>query len=275
MTQMLLAQITFGGDTEKDERDAQKDIAESYLAALLKNGQIYGTHLVAWSGGTLNVYAQIPRPDSLDERHHSDWGLRDLEAVANSFGQRPKYFVIDDDVPERFPTWQSSSSLYLFTHALDDSSPVCCGDTGRPIPLYLIPIPQEKRESLYFWSRSYNYHDNIWFGSGTLEIPTYTQLADPNSELSNNGRKLCSTIEQATGIPTFYFMHRYWGRIDGESMRPCPVCGGQWNQSEVRYDRTPFHQFHFKCETCRLVSCCGDLCDNAEYAEIGDHPKAA
>ena len=53
MTQMLLAQITFGGDTEKDERDAQKDIAESYLAALLKNGQIYGTHPVSYTHLTL------------------------------------------------------------------------------------------------------------------------------------------------------------------------------------------------------------------------------
>lgn len=269
---MLLTQITFGSNSSSAERDTQKDLAESYLTTLLKSGQIYGNYFVAWSGGTLQAYTHIARPDALDECHHSEWSLRDLDVVANSFGQRPKFSVIDDDVPEQFPAWQSSSALYLFTHAFDDSSPVCCGDTGRPIPLYLMPIPQEKREAVYFWSRSYSDHDNIWFGSGTLEIPAYTQLADPKSRLSENGRKLSATVEQVTNIPTFYFMHRYWGR-DGETARPCPLCGGQWHQSDISNGRRPFHQFHFRCDACRLVSHCGDSCDNEEYAKIGDHTK--
>jgi len=267
---MFLARITFGNDNSSDDHDALKNSAESYLAALLKNGQIYGEYLFAWSGGTLTAFTHLARPDSLAERYHSDWAMSDLNNVIEAFGQPPNCEIIDDDVPDGFPTWQASSSFYLFTHAFDDASAICCGDTGRPIPMYLLPITQQTRESIYFWARSYNYHDNIWLGSGALEIQAYKQLADPTADLSVTGRELCADIERATDIPTFYFMHRYWGRNDGEPVRLCPVCGGQWHTSDTSAGRQPFHRFHFRCDACRLVSHCADSYDDDENARIGE-----
>ena len=50
---MFLARITFGADGgATSDRDALKDAAEGYLAALLKNGQICGDYLTAWSSAT-------------------------------------------------------------------------------------------------------------------------------------------------------------------------------------------------------------------------------
>jgi len=271
---MFLARITFCTHIDPPhDRDKLKDTAESYLAALLKNGQIYGEYFVAWSSGTLTAFTHIARPDALVQRHHCDWSMRELNKVVETFGQPPACVIIDDDVPEQFLSPELSSSLYLFTHAFDDASPICCGDTGRAIPLYLVPVTQQIRESIYFWARSYNYHDNIWLGSGALEMPAYKQLADPASDLSTTGRELCAEIERATETPTFFFLHRYWGRSNGEAERLCPACGDKWHVSNVATNRQPFHRFHFRCNTCRLVSHCADSYDDEENAQIGEYNR--
>lgn len=271
---MFLAQITFGFDAGKPrQRDALKDAAESYLAALLKNGQIYGDYLFAWSNRQLVAYTHVARPDSLAERHHSEWSKSDLITVVKLFGQSPECQIIDDDVPKRFPSWKRSTSFYLFTHAFDATSPLCCGDTGSSIPVYLIPITQQSREQLYFWSRAYNYHDNIWLGSAALEIPSYKQMANPASDLSVTGRELCAEVERVTKIPTFYFVHRYWGRNVGEAIRPCPLCGSKWKSSDDASNNQPFHHFHFRCKRCRLVSHCANSYDDERHARIGEFKK--
>ena len=272
---MYLSQITFGSDGGKPrQREALKDAAESYLAALLKNGQIYGDYLFAWSNGNLVAYTHAARPDSLAERRHSEWGTSDLNSVVKLFGQPPACQIIDDDVPKRFASWKRSTSFYLFTNAFAAASPLSCGDTGSRIPLYLLPLAQQTREDLYFWDRAYDYHDNIWLGSAALEIPAYKQLADPTSDLSVTGRELCAEVERATGKPTFYYMHRYWGRNVVEAVRPCPLCGDKWHSSNDSVDARPFYRFHFRCKRCRLVSHCADSYDDERHARIGEVKKA-
>ena len=269
---MFLTQLTFGTvDGNTANQDDLTDAAEWYLASLLKHGQIYGEYLYDWIGGTLTAYVHLPRPDALDERHHSEWSLDSLKKVENLFGHAPTAKVLSDNVPKRFPKWNRSSSFYLFTHAFDDTSPVCCGDSGKPVPLYLLPLTQQTIEDLYFWSRSYHNHDNLWLGSGALEIPAYKQLADPQSELSLNGRELCTEIETATGKPTFYFMNRYWGREEGEENRLCPGCGSKWRSKEKTSRGNPFHQFAFRCKRCRLVSHLASSDDEERYARIGEY----
>ena len=242
--------------------------------SLRKNGQIYGDYLFAWSNDNLVAYTCLARPNSLAERHHSAWGKSDLNRVMEAFGQPPTCDMIEDDVPQRFRSWERSTSFYLFTHAFDDTSPVCCGDTGSPIPPYLLPINQQTCEDLYYWARSYKYHDNIWMNSGALEIPAYKQLADPTSELSLSGRDLCAKIERAANIPTFYFVMRYWGRSNGEAARPCPICGGAWHVSDDPTGRRGFHRFPFRCQRCRLVAHSATSNDDERHAHIGEFKTA-
>ena len=270
-----LARITFGPDGGKSRnRDALKDDAEGYLCALQKNGQILGDYLLAWSNANLVGYTYLARPDSLAVRHHSEWSQSALDSVVKAFDQSPKCEIIDDDVPKRFRSWKRSTSFYLFTHAFDDGmSPVRCGDTGDPIPLYLLPITQQLRHDLFSWSCEYKSHDRIYLNSGMLEIPAYKQLADPTSDLSVIGRELCADIECATETPTFYFVHRYWGRKVGEAVRACPDCGGKWHSSDSPEDGQPYHRFHFRCKRCRLVSHCADTFDDERHARIGEFKK--
>jgi predicted nucleic acid-binding Zn ribbon protein len=271
---MFLVQITFGTDGgARRNRESLKHAAEDYLASLHWNWQVCGEDLLTWSEGQLIGYTRVARPDSLAKRHHSQWGISSLNNLIEAFGGDPRWRIIDDDVPKRFPTWRRSSSFYLFTHAFDDASPVCCGDSGEPIPVYLLPIPDQDRRDIYSWAGSYKHLDNIWLHSGALEIPAYKQLADPESELSVTGRELCARIEKATEKPTFYYLMRYWGRNDGEATRPCPLCGGEWRISDQNADTAPFHKFPFKCDGCRLVSRIAVSFEDERHARIGERKQ--
>ena len=271
---MFLTKITFGSDKgKKRQREALSDKSETYLAALLKNGQIYGDYIFSWFNGCLVAYSHIARPDALEKKHHAQWSLPKLNSVVKSFGQSPKWEIIDDSLPKRFRSWQRSKSLYLSTDGFDYRSPLCCGDTGLSIPPYLIPISDRIREDLYFWAEHYRDHDKVWLASATLEIPAYKQMADPKSNLSVSGREICVEIERVTGKPTFYYLKRYWGRKVGESTRSCPLCGDQWTASDDEGEKHPFHKFHFRCEQCRLVSHIADSYDDERHARIGEFKR--
>jgi len=271
---MFLVQITFGSDGgDNRRRESLRDAAETYLGSLLWNGQIYGDYLLAWSNAQLVGYTRAARPDSFAKRYHSQWGASTLNKLVEAFGRDPEWRIIEDDVPRRFPSWRRSSSLYLFTHAFDVTSPVSCGDSGKLIPVYLLPVSDQNREDLYRWASSYRHLDNIWLDSGALEIPAYKQLADPESDLSAAGRELCARLEKATQKPTFYYLTRYWGRADGEATRPCPLCGGEWHLSNQNADMTPFHKFSFKCDGCRLVSHIADSYEDERHARIGEYKR--
>jgi predicted nucleic acid-binding Zn ribbon protein len=75
------------------------------------------------------------------------------------------------------------------------------------------------------------------------------QLARHDSSLGMNGRELCRKLEQATGTPVYYFLHKTRSRgRQAELARLCPSCGAQW-RLEKR-----LHNFDFRCARCRLLS---------------------
>ena len=272
---MFLVQITFGADGgDKRHRESLQYAAEDYLSSLFWNGQVCDEYWLVWSNGKLIGYTRVPRPDSFAKRHHSLWGVSALNKYIKASGHDPQWRIIEDGVPRRFPSWRRSSSFYLHSHAFNDSSPVCCGDSGSPIPVYLLPLSEEDRRDLISWSGSYKHLDHVWLASGALEISAYKQLADPTSELSVNVRELCARIEKATQKPTYYFLKRYWGRNEGEATRPCPLCGARWHLSN-QIENAPFHKFQFKCERCRLVSHCADSYDDERRARIGEYKRSA
>lgn len=164
--------------------------------------------------------------------------------------------------------WKGAPFLYLFTKWCAWCSPVCRGDGKHPVPLFTLPVSEQVKEDLHGWQKSYRGLDVVWMKSGDLEMPAYRQLADPRSDLSEDGRRLCREIEDATGIPTFYYLMRYWGRSKDENDRICPGCGENWKASEHHYGEK-FHEFHFKCESCRLVSRVGNSTDGG-HARIGE-----
>ena len=73
-------------------------------------------------------------------------------------------------------------------------------------------------------------HDLLQLECGPLEIAAYRELAEPCSALAREGRALAASVEQATGVPTYYYLLRYWGR-PSEHDRPCPGCGAACTMS--------------------------------------------
>src|SRR2546425_4458429 len=154
----------------------------------------------------------------------------------------------------KFPSWKRARSLYLLTRLpFGREPPIHSPDLEDPIPLYLLPLSPSERQGIGFWAASYRLHHERWLLSGDLEARAYRQLADPRSELSTAGRESCSSIESATGKPTYYYLMRYYGRKSGEEGRLCPLCGGRWAVRGEDDTASRFSPFGFRCERCRLV----------------------
>ncbi len=99
-------------------------------------------------------------------------------------------------------------------------------------------------------------------------------MVEPNSGLTKKGKELCEIIEKKTGIPTYYFLNRYWGRLKNEESRLCPECGNEWRVEKDIASRESFSNFVFQCKPCRLVSKEADSFEDERHARIGEYkPK--
>ena len=175
---MIYCLVKFGPQSKGGKEKAENIVTE-YLSSLLNNWQIIDRYYLTWMGGILHSHIFLSRPDSLSKQFHSEWGKKNIEKVAAYFNREPEWTIKDDDIKKRYARWESSEYLYLRTHAFENSSPLFRGNDGTSIPLYLIPIADQEREYIRFWAEAYSHHDNIWIGSGELEIQAYKQIADP------------------------------------------------------------------------------------------------
>ncbi len=265
----FLAQYSF--QPADGQRDALADAVDGLLGSLALNGQVWGEAVAGWVDGCRRVFCVVPRADALDERHASSRARDELASVAARCQALPTWRIVDDS-PHAQParSWRDEGALYLFTHLLDRTSPLCAGSDGKPLPVYEVPISDDVRERLDRWMTTYRCHDRLQLDSGPLALEAYRQLATPTSDLARQGRTLAAEVERATGRPTYYYLLRYWGRPEGEGTRPCPGCGGAWANPDVRADADGHAGWPFRCEPCRLVSDIGPALDEDGHADIGD-----
>ncbi len=269
---MYLASVDFGSHCDDDNlRDEIVEEVEWYLSRLVRNGQIAGNYLLGWTNKSLISHCYLARPTAFRKFYHSKAAVDSLGKLVSFFGQSPEWTLLEDNITKRFTSWKKSSSFILWTHAFAVQGSVSCGDTGKSIPQYLLPIDDTDKEDIDRWTRSYQAHDQLWLESGSLEIPVYRELAEPGSELSREGRELCQKIEAATSKPTYYFLHRYWGRRIGEEQRRCPDCGKDWRVKPAPQSSEPFHRYYFRCQNCRLVGHLGLSFDDERHARIGEY----
>lgn len=269
---MILASVKFGTLRGKERRELE-DVADGYLTSLFKAGQICGSRFLTWTKGKLVAHVLLAAPDAALPKHHSSRGKRDHARIVELFGREPEWQIMDDEAGARVPKYKGAPFLYLFTNWVDWTPPVCRPDKKLsktlPVPSFTLPVEYQVKEDLYHWQKTYRRLDAIWMESKALEIPAYRQLAEVKSELSIEGRRLCAAVESGTGIPTFYYLMRYYARSKGEEERLCPGCGGEWRTTVDGDLVAGFCDFHFRCDACRLVSHLGRSLDGARLARIG------
>lgn len=269
----------FPRDTRPRARERFDDCLDSFLAALLKNDQICGDAIFEWTGRGVRVTCDCPRPDSLNTRYLSNWGRREFDTLASQCRARPKYRMVTRPArSHRYPAWERAGALYFFTHFLTDLPAIRSGRDGSPVPMYLLPIPDSSKnhpeapkEYIFSWASGYRAVDQLWIGSGALEMAAYRQLANPNSKLSKAGRELSAEVERFTGLPTYYYLQRYYGRRKGERQRRCPDCGGRWARRRTAKAFVGLGGFDFRCDPCRLISCVAPDDTHEQHARIGEY----
>ncbi|MDH5669626.1 MAG: Zn-ribbon-containing protein [Nitrospira sp.] len=247
---LLLARIDFGTPKRK-LANAADDAVEEYLAALHHNGQI-GDNSLIQERPQYVAYVQAADEHALAPQYLSPWAKQSFEKIRASFGHIPKSVLLERPFGGKSVNWNTAKSLFLHTDMFKSGSPIGSPEFGRVVPVYQLPLTHQQRDYLVQWAMAYRDHDRIWIGSGKLEIAAYREMADPTSQLSRRGREHCQIIENATGIPTYYYLFRYHGRPK-EKKRRCPLCGGTWRVTSPK-GATKFSRFDFRCTPCRLVS---------------------
>jgi len=276
---MIFYQITFGLYNKKTY-EAAKELIEDYLSMLKSRGQIDKHYnIVPWQGQVV-AYVSALGLTADRQKSHCESGKERLKKVLEFFGQMPVWTCNEDFPTKKNATWKNAPFLSFFAHSFDYESPVCRGDNGLVIPYFTLPIADMERESIYRWANQYRDFYDVWLNSGELEIQSYRLLAEPDSSLSVEGRECSAVIEKTTGVPTYYYLMRYYGREEAEEKaRRCPGCGKPWfvKRPEKQIDEhKPFWDFDFMCKRCRLVSHCAcrhSLYPQPRYAKIGEPRK--
>ena len=275
---MIFYQISFGPYCEGRYDEAVK-LIEDYLSSLMFNCQTSNTQMnedesrkiMAWNGEIVAyVYAQGTDAGCL--KYHDRLGKKARKQLHDFFGQWPVWRCNEDFPVKRKTSWKNAPYLCIYTHYSLSDSPLIRGDNADVIPLYRVPITHQDRADAYCWQRLYRSLDDVCMATGDLEMQAYRALATLESECTDRGRKLCFAIEKATGIPTYYYLKRIYGREYAEEKnRRCPGCGKSWFVKNP--DNNASWKCDFMCKKCRLVSDIAEWDDELRYAKIGEPQK--
>ena len=279
---MYLARIKFGKQRKGGpSRYELEERAMTYMWALARAGQIEGHYFFAWDKKSLIGITHLARPDSFKLKYHQKDGRNELRDLKKAFGCAPAWKIIGDRSQHRFQSWRTAKEFCLVLAGGDFrtpmirnfGSPIIRLDSGEQIPAYLLPLNDDVLDHLSDWRSWYHTAFHASGPNWSIEISSYKELAEHDSDTSELGRYCCKQIEKATGIPIYYYLERTWGRKKGEENLRCPGYGKKWYTGLIITEPYGYGDFHFKCKRCRLVSHAGCPLDD-RHARIGEYrPK--
>lgn len=234
-------------------------VIHSYMSSLIANGQIHTeNYVLSYSDKKFTCHIYLARPNSLTLKYHSKDGKKFRSRIKDLSGCVPELEILIKQYPKRFRSWKSNTSLYLTGHWLNQDSPLRCGDSFSPVPLYLVPVSDQIRFEIMKWVFLSHRLNLVGFSQNDLSLASYKEYSDPNSSLNRQGLRFSRIIEEQTGIRTYLSLERYWEIRKLSLQQTCPLCGGDWVvKIEKRMQEnpgSPRHLFGYCCDKCRLTS---------------------
>ena len=238
---------------EKHDKQYEKwiHLAYSYVYQLDRTRQIIKRdHTVIIDDTTLRIPVVCPELDSLALKNHSSFCRKTREEIEENAGAKIVINPVGIDADNPDYKVPEHSSFYILRSGWE--SPLLCGDTHAPIPLYKLFEfnPQLDFDDIHFWALDYERLYGLWV-SGLYEDFAEAELQNHDSAINQQGRILCRKIEKITGIPTYLFLPNFrdWSEAEDQNWK-CPITQKEW-----RIDgKTSENFIAFKCDESRLVS---------------------
>jgi len=216
-----------------------------YITSLRRNGQFLGDYVSGWEGAQLVIRCKVPTKNAMDAVYRSDYSQAWLLTLSSWCERNPICKVHNHDAGS-----SHVESLQSLTRLIVDpfeDSPVRVSPDGLGVPLFLLPLEAEEREHLHSWHRQFEAVSVLEAGGGCLGFESYREMADPYGWLNRLGRAWAGRLEEATGLPTYYYLYHRYG--DGSEPRPCSLCGADWQNFDAEWT-----EFPLVCHSCRLLS---------------------
>lgn len=145
--------------------------------------------------------------------------------------------------------------LYPLTIKTCESELVLRTDKGKYFPLYMIKDCENPylTEEIIFWKNDYAAAGGLWLSRyKRLEPLMVKQLANLNSDISVEGRKISEQIAKHFNKKVFYPLAESWSdkkmKYTRSNHTQCPSCFKDWQLKKE------FHNiFNFKCNKCSLL----------------------
>lgn len=242
--------IEINSDADPDEVIDQFVLLDAYYR---DNGQIQGaTHMAYLAGDTVFGLHYTLEENSLDRREDNFYVNKQVELLEKNCRSKLKIETIGRTYlsPPQVCTCKQPEFYILYTTYVSLTSPVKCGTCWGAVPLYRLPIYDDHGYvPILNWETNYISCDSLQMNCKVGEQWALKQMLAPNSQLSQQGRKICGRVAELTKTPTYYFLFDYRKNVRPSRKKFCPVCEGNWKLE------LPLHgRFDFKCDICCLLS---------------------
>ena len=248
---MIIAELSFISKNRPSEES--DDAIWGILAALCKNGQIFREYVVAKRKNSYVGFVELPEKTALKKSNNNKWVNKSYSDLNKSGLEIPIIKIISEVEFNGKPCrCKSPRSYILYTHYLDNQTPLMCGDCWSLVPLYRILPTYDESEfyDLLQWQKDYIACDKLQMQCQTGERFGLREMTKVNSSLSKRALELCRKIEKSTGKPVFYYLCHTSARSKTANLkRKCPSCNGEWLLPKQLHKI-----FDFRCENCRLLS---------------------
>jgi len=218
------------------------------------NGQILNNeHIYAKHEDEYKMFVLTSEKDSLHNKYNNQYAKKTIDNLI-SFGlDKPLFTILDEEAQDNdLCSCKSASTYILYTTFICLSSSLRCKKCFGTIPLYKIPKIYDESDyyPLITWQSDYRACDSLQMNCNVGERFALKQLADIDSQLTQDGLDVCKKIQEVTSIQTYYYLYKYKAKSKKqELLRKCPKCNGEWIRKKVLHDK-----FDFECKKCGLLS---------------------